>query len=188
MISILIRTSNRPALFKRALQSVKNQTYKDIRVIVSYDNDEALKYIPAEIEKIKVSADKSEPYFYDLYCNDLKELVTEGWFMFLDDDDYLYKDCLKRIAPFLSVNEAIICQFLRGRKVKPSRLLMKAKQIIWGKIGMPCIILHHSHKNIAQFCSHVPADYIFIKEVSEKLPVRFVPVVVVAADRRSKGL
>jgi glycosyltransferase involved in cell wall biosynthesis len=43
MITILIRTSNRPQQFKRCIDSVINQTYKDWKVIVCIDGDD---YVP----------------------------------------------------------------------------------------------------------------------------------------------
>lgn len=56
--------------------------------------------------------------------------------------------------------------------IDPSSLKM-------GKIGGSCIFLHHKQKNIADWKPHRAADYTFIKEVSEKLPLKFVKIVIV---------
>jgi hypothetical protein len=71
LINILIRTNFRPTAFARCIKSVKDQTYKNIRIIVSYDNHNALKYIPEDIEKVKVIRGEGK-YFYDEYCNQTK--------------------------------------------------------------------------------------------------------------------
>lgn len=189
MINILIRTSNRPALFKRCINSIMAQTHKDYNIIVSYDNDEALKYIPCEAIALKVQSDPAFPYYWNLYCNSLKDQVVEGWFFFLDDDDFLRdKEVLRKIDKHLTdPSKAVICQFLRWGVPKPSSRLMDSKQIIRGYIGMPCLFLHHTKKDIASFDGYPAADYRFIKAVSEKIEINFVKTIVVQTDRISKG-
>ena len=54
LINILTRTSNRPIGFKNCELSIKNQTYKNIKHIVSYDNDNDLTYLKETENKIKV--------------------------------------------------------------------------------------------------------------------------------------
>jgi glycosyltransferase involved in cell wall biosynthesis len=180
LINILIRTSYRPSGFKRALQSVLNQTHKDIRIIVSYDNHNALRYIPDTVEKVKVLRGPGN-YFYDDYCNKLKELVTDGYFLFLDDDDYLANPEILANLP-LSEDYGLIVQLRRGNVIRP-----ETSEILPGKIGMPCLILHHSHKHLANIPPTGQGDYYWIKAVSEKLPMRFEPVIVVCSDKRGNG-
>lgn len=166
-------------------ESVEAQTYKDWRMIVSYDKDDALRYIP---EKCNVNAHrvyprKGYPYFYDLYCNELKNQVLDGWFFFLDDDDFLVDtNSLQTISEKLQEDRGLICQFIRNRRPKPSDGLMQAKRIIRGNIGMPCLFLHAKHKNIADLDGQAGGDYRWIKNVSEKIPVDFFTIPVVATD------
>lgn len=187
--TILIRTSFRPELFHRAISSIYAQTYSNFKIIVGYDNDKALDYIPENLQKVKVHGDKSLPFFYDNYCNTLKELVTDGWFFFMDDDDFLYDtNALQKLSKHLTGTGGIICQFNRNGRLKPSNQLIRSKSIIRAKIGMPCLILHHSKKNIAHFDGSVgAADYHWIKAVSKKVRLKFVPIALVYADRRSNG-
>lgn len=182
LINILIRTNFRPTAFARCIKSVKDQTYKNIRIIVSYDNHNALKYIPEDIEKVKVIRGEGKcPY--DAYCNQLKDLVTDGYFMFLDDDDILSShDIIEKIIPFLSPDNGLIVQLKRGSVIVPQALDFKT-----GKIGMPCLFLHHSHKNIADVTVHGAGDYVWIKRVSELLPLRFERIVVVYSFNRGNG-
>jgi glycosyltransferase involved in cell wall biosynthesis len=182
IINILIRTSFRPSAFARCIKSVKDQTYKNIRIIVSYDNHNALRYIPEDIEKVKVARGEGK-YFYDAYCQTLKSMVTEGYFMFLDDDDILSSpDIIEKVIPFLSENTGLIVQLKRGSAVHPQSL-----DFTTGKIGMPCLFLHHSHKNIADVTVHGAGDYVWIKRVSELLPLRFERIVVVYSFNRGNG-
>jgi hypothetical protein len=188
MINILIRTSYRPVAFKRLLDSIANQTFKNIRILVSYDDDRALSYIPEGIEKIRVY--KTEKLFwYDEYVNDLKELVTSGWFCVIDDEDWLIDNtALERVYKHLMGTSGLICQFSRGGRLKPSNEQIKNKHIVRGKIGMPCLFLHHSHKKAADLdgCRSA-SDFHWIKMVSRKVKLKFISEVVVYSEKRSYG-
>jgi cellulose synthase/poly-beta-1,6-N-acetylglucosamine synthase-like glycosyltransferase len=177
LINILIRTSNRSLLFKRCLSSVLSQNYKNIRIIVSIDNDN--NYVPDWCEIIHVKPDKELPYYYDCYCNSLKELVMEGYFFFLDDDDVLMADVLHKIK-FNS--PAILVQLDHIGNIVP-----KNENFGLGQVGMPCLIMHHTLKDLAYFTGQDHGDYHYIKEVQSKIDLTFVPMVVVKSDRRGLG-
>lgn len=183
LINILLRTSFRPSAFKRCAASIMNQTYRNISVIVSYDNYAALDYIPHDWTALPLHKNDL-PFGYNLYCNELKELVNDGWFFFLDDDDVLADPmCVEKLIPYLSdMNVGIICQFLRNGIPKPVR-----QEIVKGRIGMPCIVLHHAKKNLCDFVGTEDADYIFIRDISEKMELIFIPHVLVKAGRRGMG-
>lgn len=189
LINLLVRTSYRRELFHRLMASIETQTYKNIKVIVSYDDERALEYIPEEIHKIRVYKDYKHTFFYDGYVNSLKEQVTSGYFVAIDDDDVLASsDCIEKLVKHLKGQQGVICQFSRNGKLKPSNDLIKRKLILRTKIGMPCLVLHHSLKNVAHIdCSVGASDFHWIKAVSKKVKLRFVPIVVAFADRRSNG-
>lgn len=190
VITLLIRTSYRPILFNRLMESIKAQTFKNIRVIVSYDDERALEYIPEELTKIRVYKDYSIPFFYDNYVNSLKEHVNTGYFVCIDDDEILIdNDCISKVSRHLHGKSGVMCQFSREGRLKPSNDLILQKRIVRTKVGMPCLFLHHSLKNIAHLDgSRSAADYHWIKEVSLKVNLKFVPIVVAYADRRSNGV
>lgn len=189
LINIIIRTSNRAELFHRCYQSIKSQTYKNIQVIVGYDNPVALNYIPLECIPVKLYPAENHPFFYDLYCNQLKQMVAHGWFLFLDDDDFLYcPRALEDIAEYLKDDYgAIVCQMLRNGIPKPRSNYMRQGIIEEGKIGLPCIIVHSSFAHVGQLDGYAGGDYRYIKQVTQQVPTRFVPLIVVETDRRSRG-
>src|SRR5690606_15122111 len=138
---------------------------------------------PFDVEFIP---DKSKgPFFYNDFCNDLKDKVTEGYFFFLDDDDVLSDNtALERIAKHLN-GDGIICQMVRKNgKVKPSDSLIKSKHIISGKIGMPCLVLKAEHKNVADITSKSNGDFEWISEVNKKVNLSFVKEVLVYSPVR----
>lgn len=171
------------------LQSIKQQTYPNIHIIVSYDDKRALRYIPKKLACTFVQEDKRLPYFYDNYVNTLKSLVTSGYFFVLDDSDKLtHPNVISELVEQLKDSYGVICQFKRKDRLKPSNELIEQKQIIMGKIGMPCLVLHHKHKDVADLDGSVnAADFHWIKAVSEKVELKFIKLALVDAQKRDHG-
>lgn len=196
-ISILIRFhSGRERLLKRALDSIFNSGYptENLAIVIHASNSRDYEYLTSTYEQeniffvINKFNQKVSKCFYNLYCNILKDIIQDGWFFYLDSDDYLIPNSLIEISKHLTdEDEAVICQFKRGSNPKPSNDLMDEGVIINGKIGMPCLFLNAKHKNIASFTDDCNADYLFIREVADKLKTKFVKIAVVQADRRSHG-
>lgn len=185
LINILIRTSNRPAAYRRCMESIETQNYPNLRIIVSYDNPAALQYTGHGTYLIPVYRQPGE-FSYNLYCNDLKDAVTDGYFLFLDDDDQLLPGALHDIAPHLT-GPGVICQFLRNEWRRPTDAQMRANVIRKGHIGLPCIILHHSVKNLANVGPNEDSDYQYIMEMTQKVQLKWVKIPVVSSVVRSKG-
>lgn len=166
LINILIRVS-RPGLFDRCINSVHLQTYSNINII-TYD-DIALR------ERV--------PYDWNLFCNNLKAQVVSGWFMYLDDDDWLdTPQALERLACYLTDDvDGLIVQFLRNGKPKPSNALIAAGIIRKGLIGGGCLVLHSKHRGLADWQAKPAADYYWIKDIANKIELKFVPLVVQVA-------
>lgn len=161
-LTALIRTHpGREELTKRAIKSCKQQ---------------GVDYIIHQGEKVN-------DYSYNLYCNELKAKVNEGYFFFLDSDDVIVSGAIPIIKSSLEPNRANICQMLRSGKPKPSR----KEYIREGFIGMPCLILHYSHKFLSDVTATENGDWIWIKGVIEKLPINFISFPMVDAGRRSHG-
>ncbi len=177
LINILIRTGFRPQLFARCLQSITDQNYPNLRVIVSIDRD--CDYVPSWCDVIRVSPG-NESYTYDCYLNALKEIVTDGYFFALDDDEVLAKDCLSKI---IFDNPAIIHKIDYMGKIIPTR-----QGVFLGEIGMPSIMLHHSLKNLANFDGGNHGDYNFIKAIEAQVALYYSDLVLVRVDRKGNGV
>jgi glycosyltransferase involved in cell wall biosynthesis len=214
LINILIRTTKgRETELSKCLLSVMKQTYQNKYIIVCTDDPNTKEFWKDKYGEIFHIKPTGVPFHWNFYCNNLKERVTDGWFFYLDDDDWLHSPTvLEDIAPHLSdPNEGVICQFNRGVHPKPvyewgeqiranDRLegypefnpqtwgawYIKPAAIVRGKIGGSCIFLHHSQKDIANWDGERAADYRFIKAVSEKIPLKFVQKVVVQAGNKGR--
>lgn len=179
LINILIRTSNRPTQFARCLDSIVKQDYGNIRILVGYDNPEALRYIPKGLEVYPVNADKSVKYFYDLYIQQLMQYVYEGYMLILDDDDQLNENILSQL-PLQS--PGLIVQLQRQNNIVPKDLSFKR-----GGVGFPCLILHHSLKNIVTISGEGAGDSYWIREILNKIEIPFVPIIVVYSPSKGNG-
>lgn len=185
MLTLLVRTSYRPQAFSRLLQSVNGEA----NILVSYDNDEALSYIPSSIDIIKVNK-QAEAFSYNRYVNDLKQHVT-GWMLVADDDDTIIPGALRKLKPILSAANpgAVLVQFMRGTFLKPHPAIFSERRIKMGHIGFPSLILHSDYKDVAQVGSGEYADYYYIRDVAERAPVKWVSnLPVVSSPARGMGV
>lgn len=190
LINVLIRT-HRNDLFKKCISSVVSQLYPKVRVIVCYDDPELFAITVKVLEASQLDftliklLNAGVQYDWNYYCNSLKEQVTDGWFFYLDDDDWLIdRHVLTRVASVLNnPDQAVMVQFQRGKKFKPSWPEGKVdpSQIIRGKVGGSCIFLHHSQKLLSDWDGRRAADYRFIKDVAAKIPMVFHAIPVVKA-------
>jgi glycosyltransferase involved in cell wall biosynthesis len=187
MITILIRTSNRPTQFKRCIDSILNQTYTDWKVIVCFDGDD---YVPEHDNITKFPAPNHERkyYFWNLFCNDLKDKVNEGHFFFLDDDDELLnKDTLLNLSKKKEDKQSYICRMTRNSELIPSKKTFKNQTIKRGQIGMPCFVLWHDHKNIVYFDNQKASDFRFIDNLSKLINLEWINEVLVKVNGENKG-
>jgi glycosyltransferase involved in cell wall biosynthesis len=187
LINILTRTSNRPVGFKICRESIQNQTYKNIRHIVSYDTDEDLDYLKLykNIDLLKVSPILEEPIGegaragyrfapYNLYCNNLMDEVEEGWILFLDDDDRLSgTEVVEKMVNDIkksSKNTLLIWRMeYPDGKILPPMEHMDRKTIKMNHIGAPCFTFHSKYKNKARWDCWKAGDFFFLNQLFQKI-------------------
>jgi len=111
LVSVLIRTKNRPELLRRALSSVKNQVYRKLEVVVVNDGGEDVSSVLSEFSESLI----------DIKLVDLKRSIgragaaniaminSRGQFVnFLDDDDEFKHDHI----------QTFIGQWRRNRSIR----------------------------------------------------------------------
>jgi len=192
LINILIRTSDgRRELFQRCLASVRDQTYKNIQAIICADSDGS--YYDANNTRMGMCSVNTQLHrvtpegdycYWNLYCNYLKAQVKEGWFFYLDSDDFLADPgAVKRLVGHLPANDnGVICRFLRRGSPKPTSFYFNRRIIRVGNIGGSCIILQAKHKDLAMWQAKKAADYSFICDMEKKIKFTWVKTNLVHAD------
>lgn len=95
LVSVIITTFNRPILLNRAINSVLNQTYKNIEIIIIDDASEInIEPLIKENEKIKIFINDENKG--GGYSRNVGIKKANGEFInFLDDDDILYPDKIR---------------------------------------------------------------------------------------------
>ena len=162
-VYIVTRTHGRPKAFDRCHRSIINQRHKQIKHIVIVDDPSKAEYVKQydcitytidsnELKRLRnneVKIDSSKNFDkrrfeYNLYFNTLQEDLRLGWYMVLDDDDYLADEnvivnLLKNIPDY---NHFAISQmqFDGAKNTVPHSLNQTTYR--YGQIGSPCLFFH----------------------------------------------
>ena len=169
-INILLRCTYRPTYFKKCIESILSQTYQHFNIIICYDDERCLEYLqkynghPKIIIYKAPVVDKNKSHFYNLYCNFLLEKVTDGWIMFLDDDDiYFHNNVFSMIHNHItSIDDFIIWKVKIGDVSVYPRDIYDIRYTQISGIGF-CV--HSKHKNKGRWIDKRGSDYIYISEL-----------------------
>ena len=188
LINILTRTSNRPKGFDKNVRCIQNQTYKNIKHIVSYDNKDDLKYITKydNIVLIKIDRDsliKNDNYTnpntgkyspHNMYFNEMIKYVYEGWVIYLDDDDYyINNNIIQKIVD--KINETdddtlLVWQFKLGNNLIIPKRFDRNNPPKLGSIDTSCVAFNVKYKNSFEWDSWKCSDYRVIKKLYNVIP------------------
>lgn len=202
LINIITRTSNRPNSFKRNVESIKNQTYKNYRHIVCTDDDNSIQYIKdmgyddyyfvnrkSLIENDKCVNPKTGPYSpHNLYFNEIHKHIDNGWVIYIDDDDaFVSSDSLEKVVKFINESDDdtfIIWQMIYSNmNVLPIDVSNSNPPKIGG-IGGSCFTFHSKYIPYATWDSWKCSDFRVIERlyntipryIFKREPIIFVPI------------
>jgi uncharacterized protein (UPF0297 family) len=199
LINILTRTSNRPKFFKRCVESVQNQTYENVKHIVSYDNENDLNYIKnyGHLTLVKIDRDKIikedesinpntgiySPH--NLYFNEMFKFVNDGWIIILDDDNiFSKKNSLEIISKFLINEESLVLwqiEHINHNTIPPNFLL--GKQPIIGTIDSGCFSFNIKNLGNIKWDGWKCGDFRFIEKMYNKIKNRItIPQTLIKID------
>jgi hypothetical protein len=185
-VYILIRTSKRPKFFAKLMESIKVQTYPNIKTIVHTDDPNDT-YIEGDIiikgERKQRTKDHKAPY--NLYNNVLLQSIPEGpgWYHFVDDDDvYVDPDGIAKVIPQCKENCINVFRVRRwDRKVVPQKWQRQRSY------QTECFILHTKHKNLATWWDHLGGDHDYSKKITAKLQINWIENIILCAVQEGKG-
>ena len=107
LVSIMIRTCQRPDVLKNALESIRNQTYENIQVIVVEDgvnrSEELLKNKFSDLNYVYMAT--SQKVGRSKTGNIALELADGEYLNFLDDDDILLPEHIKKLVETLIIDK-----------------------------------------------------------------------------------
>lgn len=189
LINILTRSGNREQCFKNLEKSIRNQTYKNIRHIISNDNINC-KYLKNNKDVVNVTKLKKFNKThcpYNLYINTIKKKVKKGWILILDDDsklidntfiDRLVDEILKLKEYKAILFDSYVGNFLNTFKFKMPNIFQKTDfdiNLIKYKIfDMSNFAFHHSiDLDFSEACG---GDFIFFSKLLEKNLIKYVNI------------
>jgi putative colanic acid biosynthesis glycosyl transferase wcaA len=150
--AIIIPTYNRPQKLKRAIKSALRQRYDNYKIYVVDDCSSC-----AEENKVIVESFNSNKISYNLFvenhghCFARNAVLTyiedeDVWVKYLDDDDIIFKNCLRDFNEFINNNQqvnVITSNYLKvsdGREVKKPNYNIES--VFDGTLDT-CCICHH---------------------------------------------
>ena len=183
-INILIRTSNRPESFEKCIQSILLQEYDNYRIIICFDKGESVEYLNKyknnkNIDIFPISIDSMEEYKFNLYCNHLMDKVTDGWIMFLDDDDILcHNNVLNNLVKHMSDNTDenyiyVWCFFRPDKIIYPKNV----NNIQFGEIDSTSFCFNSKFKELARWSDKQFGDFRFFNTLinnNNKFNIQFI--------------
>lgn len=168
-ITILIRTCYRPLLFKRCIESILQQRYSNVHILICYDNSKAKDYIEPYTSKVKhckafyYTIQSDEKYKFNLYCNHLLSKVSSGYCLYLDDDnEFTHANCLNIINHNLRENKICVWKYLRGDKlIYPQNI----DSIVVGDIDSSSFCIPFGYKNYGKWPDKQYGDFYFLNSI-----------------------
>jgi len=193
LINILLRHTYRPSYFPKCIESILKQTYKNIRIICCYDDDNCLDYLKTitdvRFEYFYINIVSTEHYKYNLYCNTLLDKVNDGWIMFLDDDDMFSTDkSLQNVVNnILNDNTFIYWQVKLGSTIIYP---LDIKHLNAGQITSNGFCFHSKFKDLSRWECKRASDYTFVKQllVSNNFLHKEITTVLTQTQHNMKGL
>lgn len=185
LINILTRTSGRPNYFERCFNSVENQTYKNINHIISVDDDNTEKYVKKHTDNyIRVNKyDKDIPRIdpitrirraapYNLYLNELRNEVKDGWILYLDDDDVLMNNnVIEELVSYITTDDQLFLWRVQfPDKVIPESYFFNKNVIAINHFSMIGFMYHKKYDSYANFDYFSGGDFHFISQLAPKIP------------------
>jgi len=182
LINILTRTSNRPNYFKECFNSIKTQTYKNINHIISVDNDETEEYVKqytTNYIRVNIPIDSNPPVVngrryapYNLYLNELRKQVKEGWIMYLDDDDsFINNTSLEKIVSNIkNEDQLMIWRVLFPNRVIPDQIYFDRKEIKLNYFSGIGFMYHSKYDIHSQWDMYSGGDYYFVNKLEKIIP------------------
>lgn len=176
-LSVVIRTHDRPEMFKRCIESVRNQTHKNIDIIVGVDTPGsftyAKKYKPTKIIKCTPRDNVSATDFpANEYISHLMEEINDGFILILDDDNFI-ADPQGVEKLFKQIDKEWCIYMIRYRypdgRLFPDNRQFRSKKIENGGVDWASHVFHSRFKNVSKSKPLYNADYYWIKNMVSRV-------------------
>jgi glycosyltransferase involved in cell wall biosynthesis len=184
-VYILMRTSNRPEYFKVCYESIKSQTYPNIKIIVHTD-DPRDTYVKGDIIiKGHAYPPKVGTGPYNLYNNRLLEAIPEGpgWYHYIDDDDmYSAPDVIEKMVKGARRNYCNI-----GKVMRWHGTVWPKKWRVQRSFQTECFFLHTDHKKRSHWWSNKGGDHYYSRKLTNQIGINWIDGVLICKAQEGKS-
>ncbi len=119
LVSVIIRTMERPSHLREALQSVRNQTYPNLEVIVVDDGAVKFRKVLQEFADLVIQFIDPEEHLGRCRAGNVGLKRAKGKYVnFLDDDDLLFADHVETLVGELEANGECAAAYSTGFQVE----------------------------------------------------------------------
>lgn len=169
-INILIRTTFRPEYFKKCINSIFKQSYRNYNIICCYDDNLCLNYLEKYEDRISyfyIGNNSKKKYKYNLYCNELLKKVEKGYIIFLDDDDMFTSEyALEKInEKLLNENDIVFWKFKCSDKIIYPENINNIKV---GYVANSSYCFHYKFKDSSKWEALQIGDFKFLDKMLKK--------------------
>ena len=185
-VYILIRTSRRPVFFKKCMESIQSQTYKNIITIVHTD-DPRDEYVTGDI--IIKGCKLTRSYgngTYNIYNNRLLKAIPSdvpGWCHCIDDDDmYSSNDVIERLVFNAKKDHVNIGRVIRWN----GEIFPKS----WGtqkSYQTECFFMYSDYAKRAKWPANTGGDHYYSKQLTKVMPINWIENLIICQAQEGKG-
>lgn len=188
-VYILIRTSNRPEFFACMMETIKNQTYKNIVTIVHSD-DPRDEYVNEDNCDILIRGTAYGPEFgdgtYNLYNNRLLKAIPPdkpGYFHFIDDDDmYAENNVIERLIELSKPDHINV-----GRVKRWNSTIFPRKWMNQKSFQTECFFIHTDYRLKGKWWGNKGGDHYYSKQMTKILPINWIEDLIICKAQEGKG-
>lgn len=191
LINIITRTSNRPNGFRKNIESIRSQTYENINHIICTDDEDSISYIEElgvknyhKLEKrksvkFKMSmGGKKFPHApYNLYFNEMHKLISDGWIIYLDDDDVFYsEESVSKVVEVINDvddDTMIFFKMMYSNGQELPEIVNASNPPKLYEIGGSCFTFHSKYLNLATWDTWKCSDFRVINKLYNSIPKYF---------------
>ena len=186
--NIIVRTSGRPNAFKTCLKSIHVQTYKNINIVVTTDDEKTKDYTRQfnvrHLDMSHIVTDNTRvdnknygiPFKQNLYLKEALNRIDKGYIIYLDDDDmFTSKYSLETIMQNVEENKLLVWKVNLNNTVIPNGSF--GKEIKLYDITGIGFAHHVKHRELTDWSEWKRADYRTAKKLSDNLPVKWLDAI-----------
>lgn len=168
LISVVVRTKNRPYFLREALQSIRNQTYQSIELVVVEDGPQTSNGVIDKYKDLNIKYMATEISVGRCCAGNLGLSKTTGKYInFLDDDDLFFADHLEVLCAEIEQNGKFQACYSTGFEVQTH--IISTEPLIYQEMQYDTVYEKSFNRAKLKLANYIPINcMLFSREIFEK--------------------